>query len=144
MELNDNDIVVSGISGRFPSSNNVQEFAENLYNKVDMTDEDESRWRHFRDDVPKRFGKIRNLEKFDASFFSTLNKHANWTDPQMRILLEHAYEVMCQKWMQEISVAIVSIFKKFPIQLRDLNAVFLSNTFSHYYASKNSDANFRQ
>ncbi|XP_070494680.1 fatty acid synthase-like [Chironomus tepperi] len=92
MDLNDNDIVVSGISGRFPNSNNVREFANNLYNKVDMTDEDESRWKHFHEDVPKRFGKIRNIEKFDASFFSTLNKHANWTDPQMRMLLEHAYE----------------------------------------------------
>lgn len=94
MDINDNEIVVSGISGRFPNSNNVREFANNLYNKVDMTDEDESRWKHFHEDVPKRFGKIRNIEKFDASFFSTLNKHANWTDPQMRMLLEHAYEVI--------------------------------------------------
>ncbi|KAL7030367.1 hypothetical protein ACKWTF_006628 [Chironomus riparius] len=92
MEVNESDIVISGISGRFPSSNNLREFEYNLYNKVDMVDDDESRWKHFSDEVPRRFGKIRNLEKFDASFFSTLNKHANWTDPQMRILLEHAYE----------------------------------------------------
>ncbi|XP_070505891.1 fatty acid synthase-like [Chironomus tepperi] len=92
MEVKDSDIVISGISGRFPNSNNLREFEYNLYNKVDMTDDDESRWKHFSDEVPRRFGKIRNLEKFDASFFSTLNKHANWTDPQMRILLEHAYE----------------------------------------------------
>jgi fatty acid synthase len=59
-----------------------------------MVDDDESRWKHFHVDVPKRFGKIQNLEKFDASFFSTLNKHANWTDPQMRILLEHSYEAI--------------------------------------------------
>ena len=94
MEIKDNDIVISGISGRFPNSNNLREFEYNLYNKVDMTDDDESRWKHFSDEVPRRFGKIRNLEKFDASFFSTLNKHADWTDPQMRILLEHAYEVI--------------------------------------------------
>ena len=94
MELADNDVVISGISGRFPSSNNVKEFEYNLFNKVDMTDDDESRWNHFHDEVPRRFGKIHNLEKFDASFFSTLNKHANWTDPQIRILLEHSYEVI--------------------------------------------------
>lgn len=93
MESNENDIVISGMSGRFPDSNNIKEFMQNLYSKVDMVDDDESRWKHFRDDVPRRFGKVRNLEKFDASFFSTLNKHANWTDPQMRILLEHSYEV---------------------------------------------------
>ncbi len=30
----DDEIVVSGIAGRFPNSNNVNEFAHNLYNKV--------------------------------------------------------------------------------------------------------------
>lgn len=90
----DSEIVISGISGRYPRSRNVKEFAENLYGKVDMIDDDESRWEHFNDEVPKRFGKVPNLRKFDASFFSMLNKHANWTDPQMRTLLEHSYEAM--------------------------------------------------
>ncbi|XP_070509346.1 fatty acid synthase-like [Chironomus tepperi] len=88
------DIVVSGISGRFPNANNVQEFEHNLYNKIDMSDEDESRWKHFHPEVPKRTGKIRNINKFDASFFSILNKHANWMDPQCRCLLEHTYEAI--------------------------------------------------
>ncbi|KAL7023366.1 hypothetical protein ACKWTF_012570 [Chironomus riparius] len=94
MEVNNEDIVISGISGRFPNSKNVKEFENNLFSKVDMTDEDESHWKHFSDEVPRRFGKVPNLEKFDAAFFSTLNKHANWTDPQLRILLEHSYEAI--------------------------------------------------
>lgn len=93
-EFSPEDIVVSGISGRFPNSNNMHEFEHNLYNKIDMADEDESRWKHFNPEVPKRSGKIRNLEKFDASFFSILNKHANQMDPQCRILLEHSYEAI--------------------------------------------------
>ena len=93
MDFNENDIVISGISGRFPNSNSVREFSHNLYNKIDMVDDDESRWKHVIPNIPKRFGKIRNLEKFDASFFATLNKHAKFTDPQMRMLLEHSYEV---------------------------------------------------
>jgi fatty acid synthase len=87
-------IVVSGISGRFPNANNVSEFANKLYNKIDMTDEDENRWKHFHPEVPARTGKIHNLEKFDASFFSILNKHANQMDPQVRCLLEHTYEAI--------------------------------------------------
>ena len=94
MEIKDSDIVISGIAGRFPKSKNVKEFEYNLFNKIDMTDDSENRWKHFIDEVPRKSGKIHNLEKFDASFFSTLNKHANWTDPQMRILLEHSYEVI--------------------------------------------------
>lgn len=30
----DDEIVISGISGKFPNAENVQEFAKNLYNKV--------------------------------------------------------------------------------------------------------------
>lgn len=30
----DDDIVISGVSGSFPNSKNVEEFAHNLYNKV--------------------------------------------------------------------------------------------------------------
>jgi acyl transferase domain-containing protein len=30
----EDDIIISGISGRFPNSDNMQEFSENLYNKV--------------------------------------------------------------------------------------------------------------
>lgn len=43
---NDNDIVISGMSGRFPNSDNVAEFSFNLYNKIDMLDDDERRWTH--------------------------------------------------------------------------------------------------
>jgi fatty acid synthase len=42
--LKGEDIVISGISGRFPESDNVDEFAKNLYNNVDMITEDDRRW----------------------------------------------------------------------------------------------------
>lgn len=87
-------VVVAGISGRFPRANNVREYSEKLYNKIDMVDEKEDRWQHFNLDVPKRTGKINNLEKFDATFFAIHNRLANVTDPQARILLEHAYEAI--------------------------------------------------
>ena len=41
---NSNEIVISGISGRFPESNTIDEFAENLFNNVDMITEDDRRW----------------------------------------------------------------------------------------------------
>lgn len=30
------DVVISGVSGRFPKSENVQQFKDNLFNKMDM------------------------------------------------------------------------------------------------------------
>ena len=38
------DIVISGMSGRFPESNTTDEFADNLYKSVDMITEDNRRW----------------------------------------------------------------------------------------------------
>lgn len=34
----DDEIVISGVSGKFPSCKNVEEFSNNLYNKVSKTD----------------------------------------------------------------------------------------------------------
>ena len=76
-DFNPDNIVISGVAGRFPNSKNLSEFEHNLYNKIDMADEAETRWKHFHPEVPRRTGKIPNLEKFDASFFS-LNKNANF------------------------------------------------------------------
>lgn len=92
--VEDEEIVISGVSGRFPNSDNMTEFAYNLYNKIDMVDDDERRWRHTNPEIPKRSGKINNLEKFDASFFGVNFKQARCMDPQSRLLLEHAYEAV--------------------------------------------------
>jgi fatty acid synthase len=90
----DDEVVISGISGRFPSSANVAEFAHNLYNKIDMVDDSETRWKHVDPEIPRRLGKTVNLNKFDASFFSVHNRQATYMDPQCRCLLEHAYEAV--------------------------------------------------
>lgn len=89
-----NDIVISGISGRFPNSANMTEFEHNLYNKIDMIDDVESRWRHVNPEIPRRLGKVKNLNKFDASFFGVNLKQAQCMDPQGRMLLEHSYEAV--------------------------------------------------
>ena len=39
-------------------------------------------------------GRIRNIEKFDGSFFGFLHVFANEIDPESRILLETTYEAI--------------------------------------------------
>lgn len=39
------EIVISGISGRFPESDNVRHFQENLMNKMDLITDDDRRWK---------------------------------------------------------------------------------------------------
>ncbi|KAI1291794.1 Fatty acid synthase [Halotydeus destructor] len=89
------DVVVSGISGRFPESDNVDELADNLMNHVDMVTDDERRWPRGLYGLPPRAGKIKDLSKFDAQFFGVHGKQADVMDPQARMLLEVAYEAIC-------------------------------------------------
>ena len=42
-EMNE-DIVISGVSGRFAESDNIDELAKNLFDNVDMITEDDRRW----------------------------------------------------------------------------------------------------
>uniref|UniRef100_A0A3P8WFV6 Fatty acid synthase n=1 Tax=Cynoglossus semilaevis TaxID=244447 RepID=A0A3P8WFV6_CYNSE len=88
------EIVVSGISGRLPESNNLEEFWENLINGVDMVTEDDRRWTPGLYGLPKRNGKLKDISHFDAAFFGVHPKQANTMDPQLRLLLEIAYEAI--------------------------------------------------
>lgn len=93
-EGSDCEIVVSGISGRFPNADNMRELSHCLYNKVDMIDDQETRWKHFNDIVPRRSGKIRNIEHFDSKSFNLSQRSAKSYEPQMRMLSEHCYEAI--------------------------------------------------
>jgi fatty acid synthase len=39
------DIVISGIAGCFPESENVYQLQDNLFNKVNMVTQDNQRWK---------------------------------------------------------------------------------------------------
>ncbi|XP_053376816.1 fatty acid synthase-like [Mercenaria mercenaria] len=88
------EVVISGVSCRLPQSDNMEEFKENLLGGVDMVTEDDSRWTPGLYGLPKRSGTLKDLSKFDASFFGVHPKQANSMDPQLRILLEVTYEAI--------------------------------------------------
>ncbi|XP_062589750.1 fatty acid synthase-like [Saccostrea cucullata] len=88
------ELVISGISCRLPESENVKEFEEHLLNGDDMVTEDDRRWPPGMYGLPKRCGKLKTLDKFDATFFGVHPKQANNMDPQLRMLLEVTYEAI--------------------------------------------------
>ncbi|KAL4239386.1 hypothetical protein ACF0H5_000203 [Mactra antiquata] len=94
LPLDNTDVVLSGISCRLPQSENMEEFKNNLMNGVDMVTEDDLRWKPGTYGLPKRNGKLKDLSKFDASFFGVHPKQANSMDPQLRLLLEVTYEAI--------------------------------------------------
>ena len=44
IKMSDQDIVISGMGGRFPESNNIDEFCQNLFAGVDMVTNKDDRW----------------------------------------------------------------------------------------------------
>ncbi|XP_046608837.1 fatty acid synthase-like [Neodiprion virginianus] len=88
------EVVISGIAGRFPESHNVAHFRENLFNKVDLITDDDRRWKSENSDTPQRTGKVNDIDRFDAQFFGINFKEAHTMDPMARMLLEHTYEAI--------------------------------------------------
>ena len=44
--------------------------------------------------LPTRNGKLKTLDKFDATFFGVHAKQAHMMDPQLRMMLELTYEAL--------------------------------------------------
>lgn len=100
-----NDIAIIGMNGRFPGAKNTDEFWKNLYNGVESV-------RFFsRDELIKmgidehlldnpRFvpadAILEDMDKFDAEFFDYSAREAEIMDPQHRMFLESAWELMEQ------------------------------------------------
>ncbi|XP_055593803.1 fatty acid synthase-like [Uranotaenia lowii] len=97
-------VVISGISGRFPQTDNLREFARNLYEKRDLVDDRELRWRHTMQDVPRRTGKINRIDKFDCDFFGVKRRMSDTMDPQLRMLIEHSFEAILDAGVNPESV----------------------------------------
>ncbi|KAL2077918.1 hypothetical protein ACEWY4_025603 [Coilia grayii] len=88
------EVVIAGISGRLPESNNLAEFWENLFNGVDMVTDDDRRWKSGIYGLPCRNGKLKEIDRFDAAFFGVHPKQAHTMDPQLRLMLEISYEAI--------------------------------------------------
>ncbi|XP_021929707.1 fatty acid synthase-like [Zootermopsis nevadensis] len=88
------EVVISGLAGCFPESQNVYQLRDNLFNKVDMVTEDDQRWKFEHHQLPKWAGKLPNITKFDASFFGINYKQAHVLDPLSRLMMERTYEAI--------------------------------------------------
>ncbi|GJQ79759.1 hypothetical protein Trydic_g23235 [Trypoxylus dichotomus] len=88
------EIVITGIAGKFPDSRNVYDFRDNLFNKVDLVSGDNRRWKPIHPEIPQRTGKLFDIHKFDAGFFGKTSIQAENIDPMIRMVLETAVEVL--------------------------------------------------
>ncbi len=104
MNTNSNGIAIIGMSGRFPGAGNLDEFWRNLVSGVEsislFSDEElaasglnVAELRRDPNYVTAR-GIVNEAEWFDASFFNISAREAEAIDPQQRLFLEAAWEVL--------------------------------------------------
>ncbi|XP_066144651.1 fatty acid synthase-like isoform X2 [Euwallacea fornicatus] len=84
----DEEIVISGMSGVFPLSDNIEEFQKNLYNKTEMISHIPSN----DPEMPSGFGLLKEKNKFDAGFFDVHKKEATPLSIFGKVILEKTYE----------------------------------------------------
>lgn len=98
------DIAIIGLSGRYPQSDNLDEFWEVLKRGRDcITEIPAERWNYMKYyDLEKKIGKtyskwggfISDFDKFDSLFFNISPKEARNIDPQERLFLETVWHTI--------------------------------------------------
>jgi FkbH-like protein len=96
------DIAVIGMACRFPGANSINEYWNNLLEGKEtinhFTDEElakyELNYNELKNnpDYVKARGILKDIDKFDAGFFSMTPREAAITDPQHRVWLENAWD----------------------------------------------------
>nr|KAF7429600.1 hypothetical protein H0235_005998 [Vespula pensylvanica] len=92
--LDDDAVVISGMSGRFPKSGNINELMENLMNGIDCVSADHNRWSIENIKIPSRIGTMKQITKLDNVFFGINAKLVNYMDPTVRLTTEVTFEAV--------------------------------------------------
>lgn len=143
MALPDMNIALSGMAGRFPKADSLNEFEQNLRQGVDMVnDRDEARFTCGLWGLPPRAGRLNDLSRFDSEFFGFTPEEANYIDFQLRILYEVVYESIIDAGVNPASLrgTNTGVFfglhcNEFEIELAD-NPGFKSNGYYAQFAVK--------
>ena len=98
-----NAVAIVGIACKFPKSNNLEDYWENIKNGTECLEtlsQEELEQAGIdaatiqNKNYVKRSSYIEDVDKFDADFFKISPKEAIYMDPQQRLLLEKAWEAM--------------------------------------------------
>ncbi|WP_026193645.1 type I polyketide synthase [Teredinibacter turnerae] len=103
VNVSDTDIAIIGMAGRFPGSDSIEEFWQNLMQgKSGISDVSEKELRDIgipqsvygQPNYVKRTASISDAKCFDAEFFGFSHAEARLLDPQQRLFLEYAWKAL--------------------------------------------------
>ncbi|MDJ1175532.1 type I polyketide synthase [Roseofilum capinflatum] len=101
--IDENDIAIIGMSGRFPGAKTIDEFWHNLKHGVEgisFLSESQLLKSGIEKDLlsnpnyVKASGSIEDIDRFDAQFFNYSPREAEELDPQQRLFLECSWEAI--------------------------------------------------
>jgi len=102
-QINDSDVAIIGMSGRFPGSSNIESFWNNLRDGIEsiqVFSSEEVLASGVEPELLRQSNYVRakavvdSIDGFDANFFGFSPKEAEIIDPQHRLFLECAWEVL--------------------------------------------------
>ncbi|KAI4484394.1 hypothetical protein M0802_013089 [Mischocyttarus mexicanus] len=122
--LEDEAIVISGVSGKFPNSNNVDKLIESLLHSVDCISENHTRWPKEYKKVPRRIGIIPEITKFDISF-GISTRLAKMMEPVSRLLTTSVVEAIFDAGLNpfEMRGMKIGVFASLSYQESDRNII---------------------
>jgi len=144
-QISDLDVAIVGISGRFPGANNIDDFWNNLQNKVEsisfFTNQDlvDLNLEESVLDNPqyvKAAPVLEDIETFDARFFGFSPREAEFIDPQNRLFMECAWEALEKAgYDPENYEGLIGVYGGI-----NTNTYFLNNIYPNYNLTNTSNS----
>ncbi|XP_050438841.1 fatty acid synthase-like [Adelges cooleyi] len=88
------EVVISGISGKFPECNGADELKSLLFNKNNGVTDDTRGCIQKNNNISTATGKMNNTDAFDSIFFKVHSKLGVVMDPEAKLLNERAIEAI--------------------------------------------------
>ncbi|XP_025202615.1 fatty acid synthase-like [Melanaphis sacchari] len=88
------EVVISGIAGIFPESDNVEELKDLLFSKKNGITLDSRRWPLDQYGIKSGVGKVKSLDRFDNVFFNMHGKLVECSETVIKLNLERSVEAI--------------------------------------------------
>lgn len=96
--IEEEDIAIIGMSGRFPKSGNVDELWDNLAQGRDLVQAidrwDISKYLEEGETVCNYGSYLEDIDKFDPLFFNISGQEATYMDPDQRLFLQESWKIL--------------------------------------------------
>ncbi|XP_043492367.1 fatty acid synthase-like [Polistes fuscatus] len=103
-DFDDDAVVISGISGKFPNSDSIDELTRNLMNGEDCVSSDHTKWKYNDAKVPARIGKLSQIKKFDNICFGINAKQTHFIEPAARLAMEITFEAITDAGINPVEI----------------------------------------